>query len=441
MSAQRKFNDDKELKDWFRTYYIKWMETCDNLRWVSSGRGEKHPQALLPFIPFGYVPGLPYAEVLTRLIDVLFGRIPDQTADPLGNPAHMASIIVDPDTDVRPYILVEYVYGGVVQEHRLFRDSTWSDVEHALSRSKHFSPGKPIYKKTVKTAFLRKMYELHQQWLVHGNNARYLIDFLFNILRALRDGEATFEPEMPILSNLRSILRQIRFHSQGMEEEARDLAIRFSSQVPNLLIRTRGEEVPIDLGGKRTISISDEAMFALLDGLKLHATLAGLTDYLLELTERGLSCGWFKISGLEWLSRTSIWWFKPRVRALSGKMRLLCKIMANPYRIAMIFGTRKILITVKEGGLESIEVDDLRTAREPTLRDQWLSLCNQHGFVHLAITLRRDPQSKHWTLRAPGDFSILQRIDFFPNSDFIRFILRKGPLQLFFNVLMPFLSA
>ena len=440
---QLTLNEDKELKDWFRTWYFKWMETCDNLRWVSSGKGEKHPLAHIPFVPFGVVPGLPYTTLLITMIDVLVGQIPDELTDPLGNPGHMLTIIEDPGTNICPYILMEWVYGGVITKHKLFRNRPLEEVLSEL-RDPFQVDTETLYKKTVTTSFLRELRRLHQQWLVHGDNARYLIDFFDTMLKGLDDGTAEVEPPLPMLENLQKIVKQIHIEDLP-REEILAFVRRFSSRLPNIVFRTRRGEIPIDLGGKFTVSISEASLFALLDGVKLNDNLADLASHMLAFVQKSLRKGWIQISGLEWLSRISVRLFKQRVYSLSNKTQVLAKIMANPFRMAIILECRALILTMKNGGLTKIDLipleKDSNGNRSSTLEEQWLCLCKEQDFIHLAVTLKETPQTKYFTLRPPGDLSILQRIEFYPKNDFVRFILRKGPLQLFFNVVMPFLSA
>lgn len=464
------FNKDAELKEWFRTYYVKWMETCDNQRWLTSGRGEKHPQCMLPFIPFGMVPSLPYCTLLNALIDDLVCRIPDQTVHSLGNPGYMASIIRDPGTSVRPYIMIECIAGGVVQEHILFRDMEWETAHDWFKLWRPQAAGAVIYKKTVTTGFLRRLCDVHQQWLVHGDNALYVIEFLLTLLDGIESGEARVDPPLPTIENLRRIMGQLGMNkimtqviardpqAKGMpaatagkppERESvlgplsRDFFRRLSPSLPDLVLQTRRGDIRIDLGSNRAVFIAEEALFAFLEGLRLHDSLAGITSHCFQLLERGLRCGWVKISGLTWVTRLSARWFEPRVRALSGKVQLLAKIMANPYRLAFLLGDKAALIEVRDGVLSSIDLEEIPPDLAPRapLREQWLWLCRKRDFVHLAFALKDEPQSSGWALKPPGDLSFLRRIEFYPDNEFVRFILRKGPIQLFFNVIMPFLRA
>jgi hypothetical protein len=469
MDDQRTLNEDKALKDWFRRYYVKWMETCDNLRWVSAGRGEKHPLALLPFVPFGRVPGLPYTTVLATLIDQVIGLIPDELTNPLGNPGHMVSIIEDRKCDmdpiscdtcsrVHPYILLEWVYGGVVTKHKLYRNRSLDSINWNERGQEDAFNTHGIYKKIVTTPFLRKLHGLHKEWVVHGDNARYVIDFMATLVEGLIDQDARVEPPLPVFENLIKIWKQIHIeelaHDEtcpetGLDEESRKtdrrkkiraFVMRFSSRVPNLTVRTRQGELPIDLGGKCTVSISEASLFAFVDGIKLNDNLAGLTSHMLSFVQASLRRGWIQFAGLEWLSRITARLFKHRVYSLANKTQVLAKVMANPFRVAVMIESWPLILTMEDGGLTRIELfrsdDDTLT-----LKEHWLHLCKTHDFIHLAVRLRESPQKKNFTLKPPADLSILQRVEFYPKNDFVRFIIRKGPLQLFLKVIMPFLSA
>jgi hypothetical protein len=112
--------------------------------------------------------------------------------------------------------------------------------------------------------------------------------------------------------------------------------------------------------------------------------------------------------------------------------------MANPFRFLLIANNRALLITLTEGGLESILRVDLEFSdvdhKAPTTKDLWLRCCHSHPFVHLAVRLTGD------NLSGAG-LSLLEQVDYYPRNDFVRYIMRKGILQVFFNLMFPFLSA
>ena len=135
----------------------------------------------------------------------------------------------------------------------------------------------------------------------------------------------------------------------------------------------------------------------------------------------------------------------PRIHSTPNKVRLLTKIMADPFRLAVVLEDKALVFKLKKGDPEAIDFIRLGTqggGRESSsLKDHWLWLCKKHAFIHLAITLKERPQSKYRVIKPPLDLSVLQRIDFYPHNGFVRFILRKGPFQLFCRVLLPFLTA
>lgn len=439
------FNDpeNKVVKEWFRVYYVKWMETCENLRWLSSGRGVKHPKSLLPLIPFGVVPSLPYTNLLITFIDKQICRIDETLPHCLGNRGHMASIIEDPGTDYKedkePHILVEWCYGGVITYYTSRREILWPDLVRELEEKGTPIDPETINKKIVKTSFLRELYQLDQEWRVHGDNARYLIDFMFKLYEGINNGNAKMVPKIFMLENLDEIKNQIRLHRM----DVRGLVRRHAGLLPNLTIEGRGGEIPIELGGRYTIVLSEDALWAFLDGFKLQHNLADLTSYLLAFVGRGLRTGWIKLSGLRWLSKISAWYFKRRVYALPKKVQTLTKIMANPFRLMLVGDDKAIVLTMKNGLPDSIEGFPLVEPDKP-LKDHWLWACKDredHQFIHLAVRLKQPPQARWYMIRPLFDLSFLQRVDFYPRNDFVRFILRKGPLQLICNTVLPFLSA
>jgi hypothetical protein len=446
MKREPRFNDpeNKAVKEWFRVYYVKWMETCENLRWLSSGRGVKHPKSLLPFIPFAVVPSLPYTNLLITFIDTQISHIDETLPHQLGNTGHMASIIEDPCTDFEknkePYILVEWCYGGVVKYYTKRNNKFWPDLVRELKEEGTPIDNKTINKKIVKTSFLRELYQLDQKWRVHGDNALYLIDFMFKLFQGINNGDARMDPKMPMLENLDKIKGQIKLHNIDVHA----IVKQYAGLLPNLTIEGRGGEIPIHLGGKYTIVLSENALWAFLDGFKLHDNLAGITSYLLAFMEQGLRTGWIKLSGLRWLSKISTWYFKRRVYTLPKKVQTLAKIMANPFRLMLVGNGKAIVLTMKNGLPDLVEGFDLDAEPDEPLKDLWLWACKgrkERQFIHLAIRLKEPPQAKWYMIRPLFDLSFLQRVDFYPKNDYVRFILRKGPLQLICNALLPFLSA
>jgi len=413
------------------------METCENQRSIASGNGVKYAQAVIPFIPFGAVPALPFTRLLTTFIDAHFSQKSEKLPLGSGSPGHMASIIIDPGSYQRPYVMMEWVYGGVVQSSLVFKGKTEMYCERELEDETIY------YKKSVKIEFLRELHGLHQKWLVHGDNARYLVDFAFLLAEAIREKNVTIAPEIPILANLHKIRDQIEFKSI----DVREVAETYYKFLPNLIVECRGGDIPIHLGGKYTIAITEEALLMFLDGFRLHDNLADLTAYLIALMGRGLRTGQVKLVGWRWVSKIFVWWFKRRVFKLPKKMQVLAKIMANPFRLLVVANGKGVIVTLENGLPTSVKEADLGSGSNGTkdraqeLKDLWLSACKNHRFIHMAVTLKESPRSRYYTIRPLIDLSFLQQIDFYPHNDFVRFLLRKGPLQLICNVILPFLSA
>lgn len=257
------------------------METCENQRSIASGNGVKYAQAVIPFIPFGAVPALPFTRLLTTFIDAHFSQKSEKLPLGSGSPGHMASIIIDPGSYQRPYVMMEWVYGGVVQSSLVFKGKTEMYCERELEDETIY------YKKSVKIEFLRELHGLHQKWLVHGDNARYLVDFAFLLAEAIREKNVTIAPEIPILANLHKIRDQIEFKSI----DVREVAETYYKFLPNLIVECRGGDIPIHLGGKYTIAITEEALLMFLDGFRLHDNLADLTAYLIALMAGGCAPG------------------------------------------------------------------------------------------------------------------------------------------------------
>ena len=105
-----------------------------------------------------------------------------------------------------------------------------------------------------------------------------------------------------------------------------------------------------------------------------------------------LRYGWINIAGpIGWLLKPLTWFLMPRVHSLPNKMRLLTKIMADPFRLAVILEDKAIVLTLNRGEPDAIDVISLGTQKKgrtsPTLREHWLWLCKKHAFIHLAIRL------------------------------------------------------
>jgi len=246
---------------------------------------------------------------------------------------------------------------------------------------------------------------------------------------------------MPMLENFMNIRKQIKL--KGIDVRAKVLG--HSELIPNLLIEGRRGEIPINLGGKHTLVISENALFSLLDGFKFNNNLADLTSYFLEFLGRSLRTGEIKISGLRWLSKISAWYFKRRVYALPKKVQLLSKIMADPFRLMVMINNKIIVLTMKNGLPVTIKSVDLEIQKKDTksltLKDYWLLVCKEYEFIHIAITLKEPRHAKWYTIRPLVDLGFIHHIDVYPKNDFVRFFIRKMPLNLIFNAVLPFLSA
>jgi hypothetical protein len=427
-------NQDPALKNWFRCYYVKWLETCDNQRWVADGRAPKHPTALMPFIPFGVAPAVPYNAFLTAFIDRQICWRDDSLPSPLGFDGHMATLVVDNPAQPCPYIMIETVKGGVVTDFEMFRNVNWTDpAVAACLAAKGITR---IYQKIVHTAFLRQLYQLHQQWLIDGDNARYLIGFVETLLKGMQTGIAAINPKPPMLANLETIFTtSVKLGPLDVWGALK----KYAHLAPNIIIEGRGGDVPIDLGGKLAIVLTEDALLTLLDGFKFSTTLSELAAFLIGFAARGLREGEFKIAGARWAAKPVAWMARRRIRVLPKKIQIMTKIMGNPFRLLVFADCHALLVTFQDGlpaGIEYVDTPDPAPGQPPApARERWLQVCRARDqFIHLSVQLRDRVQPSL-------SLSLHEIVDYYPRNDFVVYIMRKGALDFVFNLMAPFLGA
>lgn len=434
---------DQEVYRWFRKYYIKWLQFCENQRWIAAGRGAKYPRVLLPFMPFGHVSAIPTHNLLTTFIDTqlcdLTHKLPETPGydKPLGFEGSMVTIIrKDDQTDDNsplPYVLLEPTYGGIIIDFKLFKDKSWSEIETHLKEYK-IHRSEP-YKKTVTLSFLKRMYDLEQRWLRDGDNARYVIDWFANLLGGIDDGSAEIDPLPTMLKNIMNIRKQVVLK----DIDFWDIARKMAHLLPNLVIQCRGGDVDIDLGGKFTVVATEDALFALLDGLKSSKTLEELFGFLLGYLAQGMRTGWIGLQGLSRLSKLSARFLRRRVRSLPKKIQISTDIMADPFRLLLIVENRALMVVLADGLPHSIKQVKLFCEKDKPpvpLKELWLRCCHKYEFIHLAVRLK-EKQGQ----RALLDLSLAELIDYYPKNDFVNYIVNEGVLNIFFHLLFPFLNA
>ena len=424
------------LRRWLRPYYVKWMETCENQRWITDGRGPRHPTGVVPFLPFGEVPALPYHHFLTALIAGQLCHLGDLLETPLGNAGHMATIIEDgadvedPPRRPCPFILVEKVFGGIVTDYRMFRDARWEDVEVYLQQA---GIGDRLYKKIVTIEFLRRLCDLHGKWLTEGDNARYLLGFFQTLSAGISEKQACISPRPPALENLRRI---------GEAVELGDLDVwavfrRYSNVLPNLVIEGRGGDVPIPLSAPYTLVITEPGLLALLDGLKFSTNLPDLFSFLVGYAAQGMESGWFRIGGTRWTSKVSAAFLRRRLHALPKKVQVLTTILGNPYHVLLLGDGLAFLGVLRDGLPESIRrvpVEEKDGAGAPLpLLETWVRASHRYGYIHLALRLREDAAHRGTSLQ--------ELVEFAPESDFVLHFLREGAFQVLLHMALPFLKA
>ena len=431
---------DQEVYRWFRSYYIKWLQFCENQRWITAGRGAKYPRVLLPFMPFGNVSAIPTHNLLTTFIDTQLcdptHKLPGTPGydKPLGFEGSMVTVIRRDDQNddsPLPYVLLEPTYGGIIIDFKLFKDKPWSEVETHLKEYKIHRP--EPYVKTVTFSFLKRMYDLEQKWLRDGDNARYVIDWFANLFDGIDNGSAEIDPLPTMLKNIMNIRKQVDLGDMDFWDIARKMAYL----LPNLVIQCRGGDVDIDLGGRYTVVVNEEALFALLDGLKSSKTLEELFSFLLGYLAQGMRTGWIGLQGIGRLSRLSARFLRRRVRALPKKIQISTDIMADPFRLLLIVENRALMVVLADGLPHSIKQVKLFSEQDKPpvpLKELWLRCCHKYEFIHLAVRLREKE-------RALLNLSLAELVEYYPKNDFVDYIVSEGVLNIFFHLLFPFLNA
>ncbi len=427
MVTPQLFNDDLALKEWFYVYYIKWMEVAENGRWMAEGRGIKNPLVWIPLMPFGQQPAEPFHYLLTALIDAQLCKVAHKPTHRYGGVGNMATIIVDPPSSNPsgpvPFVMFEEVDGGIVTDYRMYPNVNWPTAARQLQIEGFDTAG--CYRKFVHTSFLRQIYELHQQWLTDSDNARYLIGFAVALFKALDKKKANVDPRPPMLANLLAVKKQIKVG----DIDVGGTLLKYAHLMPNLIIEGRGGDMFIDLGGRFNLVLTDVALLSLLDCFKFNNTLPTLSSSLIAFASQGLQRGWIKIDGVRWMSKLSAVFLRRRIRSLPQKVALLTKIMGNPFRLMLSTNNKGVVITLKDGLPESINPAVFPS--DPTdLRGLWLHNCEKHGFIHLAARPRGGELS----------LQLSDQLDYYPQNDFVKYIMRKGALQFLFGLVFPFLS-
>lgn len=432
---------DQEVYRWLKGYYIKWLQFCENQRWIIAGRGAKYPRILLPFLPYGIVSAIPTHNLLTTFIDTQLcdaaSELPETPGynNPLGFEGSMVTIIKEDnqkdDSDPLPYVLLEPTYGGIITDFKIYRNTPWDEIEPVLSEYKihRLEP----YIKSVTISFLKSMYELEQQWLRDGDNARFMIDWFANLFRGIDSKTAGIEPMPVMLENIMNIRKQVALGDINFWDVLRELSYLF----PNLVIRCRGGDITLDLGGKYTVVITEEALFALLDGLKSSRTLGELFYFIFSYMAQGMKTGWISLQGLSWLSKLSTKLMRRKVHSLPKKIQISSDIMADPFRILLVLENKALMVVLADGLLHSIkQVKIFPEQDEPSvsLKKLWLRCCREHEFIHLAVRLKAKQA-------ALIDLSLAEMVEYYPDNDFVNYIIRKGVLNILFHLLLPFLNA
>jgi len=439
--------DEKREKvwRWLRYYYHKWMETCENQRWIIEGRAPKYPQALLPFIPFGFVPAEPYHYLLTSFVDGHLGVLGNKLVNPLGNPAHMATIIQEEPFDVTEqpnrevsYLMIEQVFGGIITDFWMFENTTWNKVTAFLQAN---NIDMPIYRKGVTWAFLEKMYDRHQKWLIDGFNSTYFLDFFRAIFDGIDSGDAGIQPQPPMLKNLLDVLNT---HVQIPADKINlwgTLDI-LAPNLPSIQIEGRGGSIPITLDSPFTLVVSEAGLLAMLDGLKYSRTLGEVTLFMIGFVGRGLQAGWLQLKGARWVSKLVAWRMRRKLIALPKKVSMMTQLLANPFRILLIVGKNAFSVELVDGNPELIRYEedlpilDAENKRRP-VDDVWREFCKRGKYAHVAVDVNLpDPYAG----RFPVGNDIEDMISYYPKNDFVRYIMRQGLVKMFANLVVPFLA-
>ncbi|MFC1714763.1 hypothetical protein ACFL6S_13940 [Candidatus Poribacteria bacterium] len=433
---------EPEVYRWFRNYYVKWLQFCENQRWIVAGREAKHPRIVLPFQPYGDVSAVPIHNLLTTFIDMqicdVIPGLPKTPGydKPLGFEGSMVTVVKrddqsDDDNSPIPYVLLEPTYGGIITGFKLFKDKPWSEIEPHL-KEYDIHRCEP-YIKTVTFSFLKRMYELEQQWLNNGDNARFLIDWFANLFAGIDDGSAKVTPVPPLLANVMNIRKQVDLG----DIDFWDIVRKLSHLLPRIVIQGRGGDVVFDFGGKRTVIVNEEALLALLDVLKSSKTLGELVNLLIGYMAKVMKTGWISLQGFGWLSKLSAKYMRRRVNALPKKIQIATDILADPFRFLLVVENKVLLVVLTNGLLDSIKQVELAPQKGESsvpLKDLWLKCCEDYEFIHLAVRLKPSQS-------ALLDLSLAEMIDQYPENDFVDYIIREGVLNIFFCLLFPFLNA
>ena len=246
------------------------------------------------------------------------------------------------------------------------------------------------------------------------------------MLAAIDDGTAKVEPRPLMLQNVLTIKDSVQLG----DVDVTGTLLKFAHLAPNLTIAGRGGDMPIDLGGKLTLVLTEPGLLALLDGLKFSKNLAELTAFLIGFAGRGMTEDWIALGGARWLSKVSAYFLRHRIRALPKKVQILTKIMGNPFRLLLCVKDKGVLVTFNNGLPESVKPAPV-PPDAASLKDVWLECCAKQGFINLAVR----PKEGKFNLQ------VFEQIDYYPQNDFVKYMMRKGALQFLFGLVFPFLSS
>jgi hypothetical protein len=334
--------------------------------------------------------------------------------------------------------MFEWVEGGIVTNYAMHTNTTWAEVKKTLTPEDL----KICYTKQVSTDFLRQVYALHQQWTKDGDNARYLVEFLITLWKGMDTGSAKIDPAPAMLAHLRYILAN-SLKLDGIDVGA--LLVNNSHLIPNFTIATRKGDLPINMGHALTVVIDEQAIYTLLDGLKLHDNLGDLTAYFIGFVAEAMRTGWIKIGGARWLSKLSALFLKRKIHSLPKKIQILTKIMGNPFRLLIVLQDKALLVSLTDGLPTSIETLPLigkgKLPVDASLEQIWLSAYPDYPFVNLAVRVNGLTPGRLSTFNQNASFSLQDQMEFYPNNDFVRYIMRKGALQVLLDLALPFMKA
>ena len=135
---------EPEVYHWFRNYYHKWLQFCENQRWIVAGRGAKYTRILLPFQPYSHVSAIPIHNLLTTFIDTQICDVASELPEApgydkyLGFEGSMITVVrrddQGDDDSLLPYVLLEPTYGGIITGFRLFKNISWNAVKLHLEK-------------------------------------------------------------------------------------------------------------------------------------------------------------------------------------------------------------------------------------------------------------------------------------------------------------------